>query len=150
MSGFSNIDCNAEDTGVSFSPTICYGMGKTGKEWMENAESRAYATISLALDYMISFNDRTPDFTPNMFETSYIGKTGLDLVVIYKSDLTTDRLAVIFRPITGEASYLILENIPTDTQADYMMQTVCVDGYYKNDIEDIYMVYNDISNALGL
>ena len=31
-----------------------------------------------------------------------------------------------------------------------MMQTVCVDGYYKNDIEDIYMVYNDISNALGL
>lgn len=156
---FSLVTCGYTETYTyndgygEFTPTLTNAMGFTGKQMMETSESRAMATIVLALDYMLNMNktvENEEQFTPNLFETSYIGKNGVDIYVYLKSDTRDDRLVIIYRPVTQEASCDVMALSFGDTQVEYVLKEVCSDGYYKNDIEDIYTVYSTIMKSMDL
>lgn len=125
---------------TDFDPGLTNSMDMTANEWMETVETRAEITFTLAFDMTIAGGP-----TPDLSENAFIGKDGLDLVVYYHGD--NDDIVVVYRPFANEASYFTVDTI-SDKSIEGLMEEVCGDGFYKNDMETLFGIMQEVQKGL--
>ena len=136
---------SSDDSTVSFTPTLANLAGMTASESMASSKQRALISVLLAVDYM-SANTNGDSYSPDLAKASYVGKKDL-MVVVYLHAPAKDIL-LLYQPISKEAAYFYVDT-NVDTIAEILLRSTCTDGYYKNDIEDIYTILQDLSNAIN-
>ena len=143
--GYAETEEENESSAVMFEATITKLLDNQAKEWFASEEMRAMVTILLSLD-LSSELDKDSEAYPDLSQNTYVGKSSLDLIVYLhgqKKDVT-----IMYRPITGDAGYTIM-NASTDEVVEIIMGAVCSDGYYKNDAETMYVIAQQIGEILS-
>jgi len=123
-----------DDGTIVFEAQLTQILDLSASEWYESSEKRAYLTMLLILD--MGLTDDTFFSRVSLGENSYVGKDGLNLAVYVH--MTDGDGVMVYCPATGEASFVSMESNLTDLLAESVMASTCGDGYYKNDLEDLY------------
>ncbi|MBR2572275.1 MAG: hypothetical protein IKE30_09170 [Clostridia bacterium] len=124
---------------VPFTPTMTNLGEKSAKEWFSSAETRALFTILLYLDL--------PENVRGKYDSSksWVLKDGMSLMLFVLGE--EDSLAVVYTPATEYAAYSRV-GVTSETMAKLVLEGYSGDGYYKNDIEDLYTIAQLLSEAL--
>ena len=151
MMAFSIMSATAE-TGVeqiSFEPNITVKMDKDAKEWVQGEEIRAIFTVAILMDYLISLDGEDPAFDLNILSnTSYVGRSGFMVVCLLLAEDNKKALVLVYHTLSHDAAYSVME-FSGKSAAEKGLEAVCEDGYYKNDVTDIYKVYTRITEAMN-
>ena len=142
--GFAETN-DSDDNAVMFDAGITKAIEQTAANWFASKDMRAMATILLALDYSVAIDEDSPLF-PDLSESTYIGKDGLDLVVYMHAG--EKDIIIVYRPVSGEAVYTEMD-ASSDVVIEAAMSAICSDGYYENDIETMYSIAQQINDVLN-
>lgn len=140
MVGYAETQEESETKSVDFEPAITNVVKNQAKEWFASEDMRAMVTILLALDLSVTL-DADSDIYPDLSRSSFVGKEGLDLAV-YLHGQAKD-VIIVYRPISGEAYYMETDE-SSDAIVGLVMDAVCTEGYYENDVESMYSVTQEI------
>ena len=135
----------SEKEAKPFTPTVTNLVKNQAKEWMASDDTRAMVTVLLIVDLTTEI-DSNDLLTNSLTKASYIGKQGLDLVV-YVHGVENDML-ILYRPVTGDAYYMMLD-VSKDEAVEIVMNMYCTDGFYKNDLESIYTVVQQLQELFS-
>ena len=118
------------------------------KEWMSNEEYRALLTCCLALDYLLSADENNKFDIDVLSNASYAGRNGFIVSSMYLSSDNREVLVIMYHTLTKEASYMTM-NVLSRNQAETAFKAACNDGLYKNDVTDVYSVYQQLMETFG-
>lgn len=130
---------------VYFDADIMNALDQDAESWFTNAETRAMGTILLALDFSLTIGNDSPLF-PDMSEPTYIGRDG-DYLVVYVHTSGND-VILLYDTSTGEAAYMETSGLSSAVIED-MLNEVCEDGYYENDITTMLTVAQELSDIIN-
>lgn len=128
---------------LNFSSNLTDIFDQSAKNWISSSENRAMFSVLISCDLAVSVENGN-DYLPDFSKKSYVGKEGLDLVLIAHTQ-GDETIIVVYRPSSGEASFRTMD-IDNDTLLELMLSNLCSDGYYKNDTEDILATTEALSD----
>ena len=134
-----------DEDAINFEPTLTTLMDYSASEWYDSVANRATLTILLMIDLKLS--DESFAQNVQLLETSYVGKSGLDLVVYVHGE--EEDIIMLYRPLTEEAYYISIGSVWSDTLAEVLMNSVCDDEYHENDIEVLIEVFEQFEEAFA-
>lgn len=108
----------------------------TAKEWLQSSESRALITVCMIIDlgvHLDPFYLGIFDVDSATFNTSYVGITDYNSIVVYLDD--DIHQYIIYYDVFGSASYLMFDDIDS-YMIPYLFEAICLE-YYKNDADAI-------------
>lgn len=145
----SNFSAYADVEPKPFETNFTAAVNLNAKNWFATEENRSVLTCSLALDYTLATSDMYNAFKIGLFNNpSYVGRSGLLLVVIYPSSDTNQTLALFYDTTSHEGSYYVYDGM-SSSLAERAIQAVATDGYYKNDVSTLYDVYTEMLKAFN-
>ena len=134
-----------EDTG--FEPVLCNALDSSLERWYATSLNRAMLTVLLALDYNLGVEgEGAIDTTGCVADTTFVGRDGTVLVVYYHC--IGNDLILLYAPDEGLADYTIIDSYD-DEMAQFVLGSVCDDGYYENDMDDIISANDMLTEVLS-
>lgn len=127
-----------EDKWIELDSVIASDISTSAEEWFGTSNNRALLTVCMMVeisDYLSQAGEEEFDWLDALFETSYVGKSGLTLCVS-ANDGTGKQVIIAFTPITGDISFGIIPFYSDDITLDALQET-CEDGVYENDLDEI-------------
>ena len=139
-------DTSEENEEVYFEATLTNILDMQAKEWFASSYYRAVLTVMVAGDLALACEDGSFDLATAITEDTYVGKEGLDLIVYFHG--VDEDIIVVYRPLTGDACYLPMEEMSSE-YVEYILGELCTEGFYLNDMEDIFEVVADLQEVLA-
>jgi len=133
---------------VFFEAILTKAAHTSAEDWMNNSETRAFLTMCMLIDYKISLKDGEPGFDLNIDSNiSYAGRNGMMLAVAFLSSDKTKELLLICNTESQQAAYSIMD-VSGQSAAEAGLNASCEDGYYMNDISEMYAASKALMDAL--
>ena len=86
--------------------------------------------------------------TIDLSQDSYVGKSGTILAVyLHGTEESKKDYVFLYQPIDGSAQYMIMDRL-SSTFVTLVMESICDEGYYKNDKKTIAEVASQFSEFL--
>ncbi len=114
------------------------------KTWMSSYDYRALLACCLAFDYSLSDNKSTEFDLDILTNESYTGRRGFVVCCMYVSS-DGKVLLIMYDTLAKKASYVIFGGSDTVVRSVHRTLT---DGCYKNDVVDIYSIYQEFMDNL--
>lgn len=136
----------SDSDSIEFVPKVSNILDRTAKDWFASSEDRAMLSVFLMLDAMSEFGNDSV-YVPDLTQTTFLGRNGMDLFLT--GHTAGDNSVIIqYRPIAGKA---LAGKSPSASDAvlKIALESICDDGCYKNDMEDIVKAAQTISDIIS-
>lgn len=132
-----------ETISIEFEPTLTNALDHTSSIWFQSSANRAFFSVVIASDLLLALDDDSNfDVFSGLAKTSYVGKDGSTLMLVYEAD---EKILVILYDSTEQAAaYGFVSGDFNETFVEIILSGMCSGGYYKNDLEELV----DAANAL--
>lgn len=127
---------------INFKPDILNSLELDATGMMVSPQMRALFTILLALDIPDSTN-----FDVDLSQSSYVGRDG-DVIYFYLHGESEDAV-ISYSPFLELAIYVGVPLNTPDSVVEEQLDPRCPDGWYKNDINDIYNILLELNSAIN-
>lgn len=137
-----------ETISIEFEPTLTNALDHTSSIWFQSSANRAFFSVIIAVDLLLALGeDSDLDVFSGLAETSYVGKDGLTLILVYEAD--GKPLVITYTPALQSARYGFADGSYNKSLVEIVMSSNCSDGYYENDLEDILNASNALEEILS-
>lgn len=123
---------------MTITPTIANSFEYSADEWFSTSLNRALLTVLLSLNLNGEVDENDVSLTDALINnTSFVGLSDTTLTVLYQG--TEADLLVFYYPEL-EVCHFSLTTHGSDALTKTALETICPDGCYENELDDIATV----------